>query len=531
MSRSEVVSAPAWRGLWLAILLGLVLLAGLGQAPLFDVDEGAFSEATREILSSGDWGHTTLNGLDRFDKPIGVYWLQALSALLLGLSEFSMRLPSALAAWISALALAGFVRPRWGERPAVLAAVVHVSSLGPWAMAHAATADALLGLWLMLSALDLWRWLENGSRTALRRLALWVGLGLLTKGPVALLIPLAALCLTALAERRMAPVWQALRDVKSWLVVMGVALPWYAYALWRHGQMFIDGFFLKHNLDRFSAPMEGHAGGFAYFLLLAPVLWLPWSVWLLRWPLAWRSAWQDDLGRRAFIWAAFVVVFFSLSATKLPHYVLYAAPGVALLVVQASRGAGRRWWLLCTLTLLVWHGLMLGLPAWLMAHPERVADPHYRGLLETAPMTPSWAVAALAWLGGGLAWWVLRRRNLLQSRVDTFTWAALLHSLLMGLLVLPWWGQTLQGPVRDLALQSRQWPGTVVQWDLHQPSLGFYRQAPAPRRGPEPGEMALVRTTRLAVPDPQMEELARRGPYALVRRLPPTSPAALEKAP
>ena len=69
-------------------LLGLFLL-GLDKALLFDVDEGAFTEATREMLLSGDWGHTTLNGLDRFDKPIGVYWLQAISASVFGLNEFA----------------------------------------------------------------------------------------------------------------------------------------------------------------------------------------------------------------------------------------------------------------------------------------------------------------------------------------------------------------------------------------------------------------------------------------------------------
>ena len=78
-------------------LLGLFLL-GLDQALLFDVDEGAFTEATREMLVSGDWSHTTLNGQDRFDKPIGVYWLQAISASIFGLNEFAFRLPSALSA-------------------------------------------------------------------------------------------------------------------------------------------------------------------------------------------------------------------------------------------------------------------------------------------------------------------------------------------------------------------------------------------------------------------------------------------------
>ena len=179
---------PAW--MWvLKWGLLLLLLAGLGRVPLFDVDEGAFSEATREILESGDWGHTTLNGADRFDKPIGVYWLQALSAQIFGVTEFAMRLPSALATWLAAFAVSGFVAQRWGWRAAAMAAVIHVTSFGSWAMAHAATADALLGLFLMLSALDLWRFLESGHVSSLRRLAAWIGLGLLVKGPVAVLIP------------------------------------------------------------------------------------------------------------------------------------------------------------------------------------------------------------------------------------------------------------------------------------------------------------------------------------------------------
>ena len=82
-----------------ALLLALLLGLGLGQVPLFDVDEGAFAEATRETLASGDWGHTTLNGEARWDKPILIYWLQAASVSLFGLNEAALRLPSALATW------------------------------------------------------------------------------------------------------------------------------------------------------------------------------------------------------------------------------------------------------------------------------------------------------------------------------------------------------------------------------------------------------------------------------------------------
>src|SRR5574343_240224 len=118
MPRSE-----SRRGFQAAVLaVALLYLLRLGAAPLFDVDEGAFAEATRELLASGDWGHTTLNGTDRFDKPIGVYWLQAIAVAVFGVNEWAVRLPSALATRGACLAMAAFVAPRLGWQAAVLAA-------------------------------------------------------------------------------------------------------------------------------------------------------------------------------------------------------------------------------------------------------------------------------------------------------------------------------------------------------------------------------------------------------------------------
>ena len=185
------VSLPK-RAPWaLALALLALALFQLGAAPLFDVDEGAFSEATREMLASGDWGHTTLNGEDRFDKPILVYWLQSASVSAFGLNEFALRLPSALCAWGWALALFGFAAPRLGQRSAANAALMLATSLGVLAIGRAATADSLLNLLLVLAVFDAWRWLESESKTALRRAFAWMGLGLLAKGPVAVLVPVA----------------------------------------------------------------------------------------------------------------------------------------------------------------------------------------------------------------------------------------------------------------------------------------------------------------------------------------------------
>ena len=84
---------------WLVFLLPLLaFFTRLGAAPLFDVDEGAFSEATREMFERGDFLSTYLDGENRFDKPILIYWFQALGYLIFGATEWAFRLPSAIAA-------------------------------------------------------------------------------------------------------------------------------------------------------------------------------------------------------------------------------------------------------------------------------------------------------------------------------------------------------------------------------------------------------------------------------------------------
>ena len=532
MPQSEVGSPSSLmrpRALLLALVLLALLVLGLGRAPLFDVDEGAFSEATREMIASGDWGHTTLNGADRFDKPIGVYWLQAASVAVFGVNEFAVRLPSALAAWVAALALGAFAATRLGPAAGALAAVVHATAFGSWAMAHAATADAVLGLWLVLSALDLWRYLERADLQAQRRLGIWVGLGLLVKGPVAVLIPLAALLLSCLAARDAQPLWRALRDGRTWAWLLAIALPWYAYALWRHGQAFIDGFILKHNVERFSAPMEGHSGSWLYFLVVAPLLWLPWTPLLLGWWGRLGALWRTPHSRHALVWAGFVLVFFSLSGTKLPHYGLYAAPGVVLLIAAAAVHARTALWALAGVLLLLWQALMLGVPLAFTRDPERWAPEALREqVLGTPAAVPLaavlglWAALALAWA----AWrWRMRNDAGRSTAMSTLAAMALLHALVLTWVVWPWWAQTLQGPVRTLALNARASAAPVQQVGGNWPSFAFYRGQPLTRT-PEPAAdtLFLLRAAELAQ-RPDWTVLARERGMVLAQ------PAASAAAP
>ena len=525
--------------LW-ALALLVPLLLNLGGAPLLDVDEGAFSEATRQMLASGDFGHTMLHGVDRFDKPIGVYWVQAASAAILGNSPLAYRLPSVLCTWALALTLGWFAWRRWGRAAGALAGLMVVTSLGMLGIGRAATADGLLNLLLGLTALDLWRHLETGARAPLRRAALWIGLGLLTKGPVALVVPGAAWLVWVAASGRWRDFGRSLADPWAWVLMLGTSLPWYAYALHRHGQAFIDGFFLRHNVERFSGTLEGHGAGIGYYLVVLPLLWLPWSALGLTVLARLRGLWGDPLGRFLLAWSGFVVAFFSLSGTKLPHYVLYAGPALVLLWTGVAPAAGRWVWRASALGMGLWLAALTLAPWAVRAQAARIDSPLYRALVEGAPEpvalgvaggVMTLALAAWSWRptavrdgagrpsAGGVA-----GPGRLPWRLGVWAYGA---ALLLSALALPWWAQAVQGPIDRAARFTVNRAEPVVQWGVHWPSVGIARAAPTPRRPPAAGEVAIARADRLptALPDGGRLEILfeERGVVVVKRHAPHAS--------
>jgi 4-amino-4-deoxy-L-arabinose transferase-like glycosyltransferase len=510
-------------GALMTVLLAL-WIARLGAAPLFDVDEGAFAEATRELTLSHDWGSTTLNGVDRFDKPILIYWFQAVSLKAFGLNEFAVRLPSALAAFLWCLAIGQFAWRRFGPPVAIAAAGILATSLGPMLIGRAATADSLLNLLLTVATLDLWRHLENGRDWPRRRAFAWIGLGLLAKGPVALLIPAAAAGLWLASNRDRSRLVRLVNDPKAWALMVGIAAPWYIYAIARHGMAFVDGFLLHHNLQRFTGSLEGHAGSLFYYLEILPLAMMPWTPLLVPMALRLRARWKEPLGRFLLLWLGFVLVFFSLSGTKLPHYVLYGFTPLMLLAAQELVTVRLPLRLALCATLLA--VIALGAASPWIAHEAATLthEPLYRALLSSAPPAPwIWMSVPLGLLVFALVVWVPNVRNYL-SESDGAVFAGLVAAGWMVIAVLPWWGQTVQDPIRTLArtvpiaqmtLLDRQ---RVVQWRLHQPSVAFYLNQTAPRADPVNGDWALTRVDRIK-PDEmgKLEVVQQLRGYALVR--------------
>lgn len=504
--------APVAQPLLLAVALYLGLFFRLGAFPLFDLDEGAFSEATREMLERGDYVTTWLNGELRFDKPILTYWLQAASVSLFGVQEFAFRLPSALASvgWIGAIF--AFARRQAGAATGHAAALIAATSLGVCVIGRGAIADALLNLFLALALFDIYRYQLEPLARYRRRAFLWMGLGLLTKGPVALLVPFAASGAAFALQGKLRLWWKLALDPLGWLILLAVAGPWYLLEYLRQGDAFLAGFIMRHNVERFMSPLQGHSGKAFYYVLVVPLLVLPWSGLFLRVLPGVRRLRASALECFLWCWFLFVFAFFSLAGTKLPHYLLYGAtPLFVLMALHRNLLASR---LLAFGPPLLLLAAVVALPRLLQLAAARSGNQYVRDMLGQAEVFgPGWqaatsvlllAVLALALLPWGTLW-----ARLVAS--------ALLCSFAVGALVLPAAAALQQGPLKEAALLARAAGLPVRSWNCNMPSFSVYRGAVTPRATVlHPGDVILTRSDELGrLGDVQL--LYRKGGIVLAR--------------
>lgn len=475
-----------------AVVLSFFL--ALGRYPLFDVDEGAFSEATLEMLQGGDLLRTTLNGAPRYDKPILVYWLQAASVRLFGVTEWAFRLPSAVSATLWGLLIFFFARRYYGAATALLATAAMATSIAVCIIARVATADALLNLLLAAAMFAAWLHLDTGKRGWLLASFAASGLGFLAKGPVAVLIPFAVTLIFCLLRRDFATWRRAALDPLGLAIFALIALPWYAVTVYRDGWGFVEGFFLRHNLQRFAGPLQGHSGSFLYYVPVLIAATVPFTAWLVLAFVRVREIWRNDLQLYLFLWFGFVAVFFSLAGTKLPHYLIYGLTGLFVVMAAQARASRSHFWTLLPVALLFLA--LFCLPWALDWGAQRVRDPFYAqafadlaGRLQQGYMGFA-ASAALVTLG-------LMVEPVLDLRIKIVAMAAVAVTAVAGF-IMPAAAASLQGPVKQAALFARERGYDVVMWRLNTPSFSVYYGRPTPTtREPRPGEVVLTKTSEL----------------------------------
>ncbi|GIW43979.1 MAG: hypothetical protein KatS3mg077_1261 [Candidatus Binatia bacterium] len=373
-----IVGVPA-----LAILVALLYLCCLGRMPLLDPDEGRHAEIAREALQTGNWIAPTLNYQPYHHKPMPFYWLVAggLSAFP-AYPEVGARLPSALAAVCAVAATTWWTATFLGLPLGLLAGAVLATAVGFVVVGRAVLVDMSFTWWVIASHLFL-GWL------ALRPRSVWwwvpwmcVGLAMLLKGPAALVLLGGSALLFSLTARHWT--WlRTLRPARGVLLAAGIAATWYIVAA-VVAPDYLREFWWRHNVERFVSGAPGHPHNALYYVYVLPAVFLPWSLW---WPLVAVSIWPYlQQGDRPLVfcacWAASVVGFFTVSASKLPTYVLPAFPPLAILTARGlaalwAKTAVARWqtrWervVLLTLTVTSVAVLILGWPVWhLIDEPE-----------------------------------------------------------------------------------------------------------------------------------------------------------------
>jgi len=521
----------------LALVIAALLLAffwQLGGPPLYDLDEGAFTEATREMIASGNYITPYKDGEPRYDKPALIYWLQATSVQLLGLNELALRLPSALAASAWVLALWGFVRERLDTPTATVAALTMVLSLQVSLIAKAAVADAVLNLFIALTFFDIYRYSLEPRRALALRAFLWMGLGFLTKGPVAVFFPLVVSLAFFLSRREGRTLWQAAFTPLGWLIFLAVAGPWYLAIYLDNGPGFFESFFLKHNAGRFGGAIHGHSGSYFYYFLVLPLILLPFTGWFLRLLPTLRGTWADPLDRFLWLWFLAVFIFFTFSGTKLPHYMLYGATPLFILMARHRELLTSNW--LAFVPPLVFLALLFILPDILPMIPVQEDKPHQAAvlaeglrLLDTSyrvqvgiGLALALAVALLRLVRG---WGQVWQRLLLIG----FVQAAVVYGALTPRVL-----EALQGPVKEAGLRAKELDLPTVVYRTSMPSFSVYREAITPQVTAErplaAGELVFLRIDRLGslfgeLPGVAREIVFQRGPVALVRLAAGDSPA------
>lgn len=334
----------------LLLLAALTFFAGLGRGAITDSDEAFYAESSREMVASGDWITPYYNYEPRFQKPILYYWLTSATYLVTGASEMGARLWAALAGVGLVLVTAAAGRRWYDETTGLLAGAIVATNFGYFSIGRMALPDLpltfciTLAIWAALvSTLEQ----ERSPRQFVILAALGLGLGFLMKGPVGVIIPLIVIVPVLMIERRSIALTPS-DIVLGFVIMLAIALPWYFVMWFRHGNDYLQSFFVGDNFERFATDRFNDPRPWWFYLPVVAGGLLPWTPLALTWlgPITQflrgrRSVGTIDL--RLLLWALLPLVFYSLSVGKQPRYVLPVLPPLALLLASSIVERTQEW--------------------------------------------------------------------------------------------------------------------------------------------------------------------------------------------
>ncbi|MDR2489335.1 MAG: lipid IV(A) 4-amino-4-deoxy-L-arabinosyltransferase [Desulfovibrio sp.] len=348
---TKIAAAPAI--LLLVVFFSVLYFVPLHGRNLWQPDETRYAEISREMARSGDWVVPRLLGIRYFEKPVAGYWINSISQIALGENNFSVRFGSALCTGLNAVLVYFLGMLLWREREtACIAALIYLSMLLVGGIGTYSVLDPMLTLWMSAALLCSHFSLRASTRRTKARayvlLGLACGMGFLTKGFVALVIPAAASVPIFVLQRRVKELF--CYGPLSVLSAVALCAPWSIAIALREPDYWHYFFWVEH-VQRFAGEHAQHRAPFWFYLPYVFAGSIPWLGFLpgsIRWSLR-ESRTRPDM---VFLlsWLFMPLLFFSLAKGKLPTYILPCMAPLALLLArygQDSARGGRRLPVLC----------------------------------------------------------------------------------------------------------------------------------------------------------------------------------------
>jgi len=348
---SPLTSTAARIG-WATLILATLYVcyfSHLGAIGFVGPDEPRYAWIARDMVETGDWVTPRLYGKPWFEKPPLFYWGAALCFKLFGVSEAAARLPSAISALLATLALAWLALRLYGAETARWLLLLLPTTVGMIGFSHAAATDmpfsAMLTIAMVCAAVVVGLMRNENTpilpRTpwpALFLFGFFLGLAVLAKGPAAIILSGGAVFFWALFTKRWRDAFRLFHPaaIASFCLT---ALPWYILCA-RRNPDFFRIFIIEHNFKRYLTPEFQHIQPFWFYLPVVLVAFLPWTAavfWTAIEGRAHISGSKRISPYTLFLlsWSGFVVLFFTLSQSKLPGYVLPSVPAICLIVTRA----------------------------------------------------------------------------------------------------------------------------------------------------------------------------------------------------
>jgi 4-amino-4-deoxy-L-arabinose transferase-like glycosyltransferase len=438
----------------LFVIWAITQLYGIFSPPLLDDMDALHVEAAREMAMRHDYVTLYVDGIRYLDKPPLPYWLGAIGIHLFGMHDWAVRLPLALSVLVLTLYLYGFARRLFGENAGFYSGCVFATCVGPYIFTRFFIPDVMVALWMTIAADLTLRMIASVEKTGSATrgqtcsFALVITAGLLTKGLIGLVFPVAVLLAYLLCIGKLRAALR-MRPLLMVGVVLLTALPWHILAATQNppsgeAKGWFWFYFVNEQINRYlnkRIPRDYDKVPLVTFWMLLVIWLMPWGLYLLG---AVREWWRKRTEKREspqllfLVWAFFVLIFFTFS-TRQEYYTIPAVPALALLVGvflsdEERNIASTAFWgklasgilfavglliaIVCGYFALIAHQPPPGLELYqaIVEHPEYYARSfgHFFDLTSVSMGFFRWPLIGTAvgmFFGTGLAFWLRFRRN------------------------------------------------------------------------------------------------------------------------